>query len=71
MKVLGLSHSSSSACTGGFSTFPTLQGLLRDHRAVPSLALDEISYEYFYILDDCTSGVKMAARNITLATGRF
>jgi hypothetical protein len=25
----------------GVGTFPTLQGLPRDHRAVPSLALDE------------------------------
>lgn len=42
MEVFLLSHSSSSGCTGGFSTFPTLQGLLRGHRAVPLLALDEI-----------------------------
>src|SRR4051812_13720900 len=42
--LLTLSHSSSSVFTGGISTFPTLQGLLRGQRAVPSLALDEIGY---------------------------
>lgn len=42
--VVDGSHSSSSGFTGGFSTFPTLQGLLRGRRAVPSLALDEIKF---------------------------
>lgn len=30
--------------TGGFSTFPTLRGLLRCQRADPSTALDEMLY---------------------------
>ena len=53
-----MSHSSSSGFTGGISTFPTLQGLLRVHRAVPSLALDE-NLVVIYILDDCDICVKL------------
>jgi hypothetical protein len=52
----------------GFGTFPALRGLPRDHRAVPSLALDE--YEFVSsIVSQSVGGVNPYFRFRTIHNG--
>lgn len=55
--------------SAGFGTFPTLRGLPRDHRAVPSLALDE-SIQLYAIVSCSNRRVKMC-QDILIVIYRF